>query len=104
MADLSKDPEANDWEADAGEAAIILPSYTSSFTVNFDRPNGPVPITCYAYVPPTHDAHTTTLFVMHGAGRNCKTYFMQWLQWAEDTGSVLIVPWFSEEEFPGSYG
>ena len=106
MAALSTDPEANDWEADAGEAAIHLPLYTSSFTVPFPRFSGRTIhlITCYAYVPPTHDANTTTLFVMHGAGRNCKTYFMQWLPWAVGTKSVLIVPWFCEESFPGSYG
>jgi len=46
-------------------------------------------------------ADRPVVFVMHGKGRNADEYRDQWHELAEQHGFLLLVPEFSEADFPG---
>lgn len=59
-------------------------------------------ITVYYHRPAAAGPGAPVLFVMHGERRNAETYRRHWVQIAEEKGYLLLVPEFSNEEFPGS--
>jgi poly(3-hydroxybutyrate) depolymerase len=56
------------------------------------------------YVPPGAASNSPVVFVMHGMKRNGETYLDEWMPYADQCHFVLVVPEFSELEFPGSRG
>ena len=56
------------------------------------------------YVPPEKITKDTRLVVvMHGRKRNGKQYRDQWIQKAKELNLFVLVPEFSETNFPGVY-
>jgi len=62
----------------------------------------PVPIR--SYVPLGSDASTPIVIVMHGASRDAPRYYTDWKALAEAKGIIVVVPYLSEGDFPGSAG
>ena len=52
--------------------------------------------------PKSIDAKTRFLFVMHGVKRNGEDYCKAWQAYCEKHNLLVVVPEFSNEEFPGS--
>lgn len=67
----------------------------------FDDWAGPA-LTVYVTEPPDLEPETPLVFVMHGRRRNADEYRDQWHELAREHGFVLVVPEFSNEQFPGS--
>jgi hypothetical protein len=68
---------------------------------DFDGWAGPlVPVNMY--VPEGATAMTPIVIVLHGASRDLPRYFGDWRKEGEELGFIVVVPWFSKEDFPGS--
>ncbi len=67
----------------------------------FEYPSG-LAIQVWTYEPETLSPKTKVVFVMHGVGRNGEDYRDQWVNLAEENGFLLIVPEFSQADFPGA--
>lgn len=61
-------------------------------------------IKVWVYKPKAYNQNTKVLFVMHGMNRDADRYRDEWAEHAEQNNILLIVPQFSEEDFPGSNG
>ena len=59
-------------------------------------------IPVWYYLPEKATTSTKILFVMHGVKRNAEEYRDQWEQLAINQNFVLLVPEFSNEDFPKS--
>ena len=59
-------------------------------------------ITVRAWLPENTGDNTPVAIVMHGASRDLPRYFDDWSAAAEASGFIVIVPWFSQEDFPKS--
>ncbi len=68
----------------------------------FEQGGRHVPVRYYLPAGATPDA--PVLIVMHGVKRNAETYLHEWTGYADQCHFLLIVPEFSEAEFPGSRG
>lgn len=66
----------------------------------WDGPTLPV----WYYTPASLEPATPVLFVMHGQGRNGDEYRDQWVQLSEKYSFLLVVPTFSEKDFPERAG
>jgi hypothetical protein len=54
------------------------------------------------YVAPAHDvAHAQVVIIIPGTGRDARAYRDDWAGEVKDKNVLLLVPEFSEEEFPG---
>jgi len=58
------------------------------------------PLPVWTYIPSDYNENTRILFVMHGNGRNAKSYRDAWIDHAEKYSFLLVVPEFSREQFP----
>src|SRR5688572_11378977 len=67
---------------------------------NWDGPVLPV----WYHTPKSLSPATPVLFVLHGQGRNGDEYRDQWSELAEKYGFLLVVPTFSEKDFPDRAG
>lgn len=57
------------------------------------------------YIRPSQAGPTApVLFVIHGRGRDADRYIDGWIDLAKDNGTIVIVPEFTTEAFPGSLG
>lgn len=54
------------------------------------------------FVPEAADADTPIVIVMHGASREAERYYNDWRTEAVKFGLVVVVPYFSREDFPRS--
>lgn len=54
------------------------------------------------YVPVLRNESTPIVVVMHGASRAAPRYYDDWKTLAEAQGFIVVVPYLSEEHFPGS--
>ena len=54
------------------------------------------------YVPVVHDETTPIVIVMHGASRAAPRYYADWKAHAAARGFILVVPYLSQQDFPGS--
>jgi hypothetical protein len=54
--------------------------------------------------PASATAAAPVVFVMHGVRRDAQRYLTEWQSLAEQHGFVVVVPEFSEGEFPGAAG
>lgn len=55
-------------------------------------------------VPADYHADMPMAFVMHGVGRDADRYYAEWREHAHRYGFVLVVPEFTDAEFPGAAG
>lgn len=55
-------------------------------------------------VPDNFDENMPIVFVMHGVGRDADRYHAEWHEYAQTYGFVLLVPEFSDADFPGAAG
>ncbi|MEZ5958967.1 MAG: hypothetical protein R3C30_00880 [Hyphomonadaceae bacterium] len=61
-------------------------------------------IDVWLYRPARAGADAPVVFVMHGLQRDADRYLQEWAPVADAYGAVLIVPEFSNANFPGSAG
>ncbi|WP_152032707.1 alpha/beta hydrolase [Ereboglobus luteus] len=66
-----------------------------------DRETGKT-LTVWYYKPADFDARTPVVIIMHGMGRNGKSYRDSWARHAQAKNFMLLVPEFSKKDFPGS--
>lgn len=69
--------------------------------LSFSNWAGPA-ITVRAWLPEAASDNTPVVIVMHGASRDLPRYFADWSAVAEASGFILVVPWFSKDDFPTS--
>jgi poly(3-hydroxybutyrate) depolymerase len=81
-----------------------LDTGSGSFQFAFVAGGAPRSITVWYYQPAEAKADTPIVFVLHGQARNASTYRKYWIPFAEKQRFVLLVPEFSESEFPGNRG
>lgn len=55
-------------------------------------------------VPAGYHADMPIAFVMHGVGRDADRYYAEWRDYAHSYGFVLLVPEFSDADFPRAAG
>lgn len=60
------------------------------------------PLNLWYFSPEDNPKDATILFVMHGTNRDADSYRDSWVQIAKENNLLLIVPEFSDEDFPGS--
>ncbi|WP_167140467.1 alpha/beta hydrolase [Diaminobutyricimonas sp. TR449] len=68
------------------------------------RPAGPLednPVKVWYSAPEGRLEDAPILIVMHGAQRDGRAYRQDWLPLLEDTDVLLLVPEFSDDEYPG---
>ena len=58
----------------------------------------------YYYKPSRYTPDSPVFFALHGDNRTAFAYRLEWKEFAEKLGFMLLVPHFSEEAFPGSNG
>ena len=54
------------------------------------------------YVPVVRDEDTPVVIVMHGASRDAPRYYADWKAQAAARGLIVVVPYLSKDDFPGS--
>lgn len=69
----------------------------------FTKWQGPA-IKVWAYKPKAYNQNTKVLFVMHGTNRDADRYRDEWADHAEQNNILLIVPQFTQDDFPGANG
>jgi poly(3-hydroxybutyrate) depolymerase len=62
------------------------------------------PLNVWAYTPSNYAPNSKILFVMHGVKRDADRYRDEWVALAEQHNLLLIVPQFSQEDFPRALG
>lgn len=85
-------------QAEAGAVERLAPG-TGSFM--FSGWSGK-PLEVFYYLPEKVDAKTRVLFVLHGMGRNADGYRDAWVPFAKAGNYIVVTPYFSEKDFPGS--
>jgi poly(3-hydroxybutyrate) depolymerase len=56
------------------------------------------------YIPDGFTEESPVVIVMHGVRRNGEDYLNDWIPYARERRFLLVVPEFSEQEFPGARG
>jgi poly(3-hydroxybutyrate) depolymerase len=69
----------------------------------FDQWQGK-PLNVWAYTPSNYAPNSKILFVMHGVKRDADRYRDEWVALAEQHNLLLIVPQFSQQDFPRALG
>ena len=104
-------PEGLDYDAGLSEelASYLQRSAWETVTAYAERDSAfaftgwsgpPIPVRMYA--PMHRDADAPVVIVMHGASRDAPRYFLDWSRQAEEHGFIAVVPYLSQEGFPGS--
>jgi poly(3-hydroxybutyrate) depolymerase len=70
----------------------------------FDFPWANKPIPVWYYLPENSRPDTPVAIVMHGVHRDAKRYRDDWTVLSQKYHFILVVPEFSEADFPGSVG
>jgi len=85
--------------------AIVLKTLADG-TGSFYYPAGAnkKPLEVYTYQPAGTDASTPIIMVMSGADRNASTYRNDWIKVADQYHFRIVVPRFTDQDFPGVYG
>ena len=84
-------------------AFVALDGDAATEDYKFEKWSGPsLPI--YVAKPNKINKSTRLVVVMHGRKRNAEEYRDQWLQASQDLNLFVIVPEFSEENFPEVWG
>lgn len=61
-------------------------------------------VTVWSYAPPTAGPEIPVVFVLPGIHRNGEDYLNDWIPLAQASRFLLVVPEFSQAEFPGDEG
>jgi len=61
-------------------------------------------VTVWYFVPPGATSQAPVVFVMHGVRRDGENYLADWIPYAQKGAFLLVVPEFSDKEFPGEEG
>lgn len=83
----------------AGASSIATGEGSFPFVPNTKRPQHE--LTVWTYRPEDFGPTSPIVFVMHGVKRNAKTYRDNWVPHSRKAGFLLLVPEFSEKEYPG---
>jgi len=78
-----------------------IPLGKGQFVFNDSLGNSDRPITVYTYRPAAWNQSGPILIVMPGAGRTGQSPRDIWVPYAEEYGSLVLVPEFSQEDYPG---
>jgi pimeloyl-ACP methyl ester carboxylesterase len=78
-----------------------LSSGSGSFSFTYDVISYTKTLDVYYYIPTAKTTSTPILFVFHGTDRNAKDYRDAMVAKAELLGFIVIVPEFSDQDFPG---
>ncbi|MEG3135184.1 hypothetical protein SC206_16635 [Rouxiella sp. T17] len=62
------------------------------------------PLEVFTYQPAGTDANSPVVMVMTGVDRNASTYRNDWIKVADQYHFRILVPRFTEQDFPGSFG
>ncbi|MEI6703768.1 MAG: hypothetical protein WCL71_09590, partial [Deltaproteobacteria bacterium] len=84
--------------AEAGESGFSCGSGSFTFTDQKGDPEKPIRV--WYYKPSKYNGSSPILFVMHGMQRNAEGYRDVWIRYAEQFGAFLLVPEFSEKQYP----
>jgi pimeloyl-ACP methyl ester carboxylesterase len=84
-----------------GSPSGEIPVGRAQFVFNDSLGNADRPITVYTYRPAAWNQSGPILIVMPGAGREGSGSRETWLPYAEQYSSLLVVPEFSQEYYPG---
>jgi DcuC family C4-dicarboxylate transporter len=79
-----------------------LPAGSGVFS--FENPRNGKTVTVYYAKAAHYDPSHPPVIVLHGMNRNPKTYRDGWVELAEQHGFLVIAPYFSKEEYPGTAG
>jgi pimeloyl-ACP methyl ester carboxylesterase len=78
-----------------------IPLGRGQFVFNDSLGNADRPITVYSYRPVAWNTSGPVLIVMPGAGRDGQSPRETWIPYAEQYSSLLVVPEFSPDNYPG---
>jgi poly(3-hydroxybutyrate) depolymerase len=70
----------------------------------FDYAQAGRTVTVWHYAPPAAGPQAPVVFVLPGIKRNGEDYLKDWIPLAQAGGFLLVVPEFSQAEFPGDEG
>jgi hypothetical protein len=62
------------------------------------------PIRVWFHLPTQFTPDSPIVFVMHGVGRDADRYYAEWRDYAEQYQFALLVPEFSQRDFPKAAG
>src|SRR5471032_412356 len=88
--------------APAKPVALTFPTGAGSFHISLAQ--GKKTLDVFTYQPAGADATTPIVMVMPGTDRNAATYRNDWMTVAEQYHLRVVVPRFSEPDFPGAAG
>jgi poly(3-hydroxybutyrate) depolymerase len=89
------------WASAAQSEALLLPGsgrFVFSFVSAGERREIPV----WYHRPQQASTEAKIVFVLHGDGRDAQTHRKDWIPAAEQNRFMLLVPEFSQAEFPGT--
>ncbi len=98
----SVDVKATKTTLPAQSAALTFPPGSGSFRLPLAQ--GKKSLEVFSYQPVGADATTPIVIVMTGVDRNAATYRNDWMTVADQYHLRVIVPRFSEQDFPGAAG
>lgn len=84
------------------EAPIAFPAGAGSMRISVAQ--GKKTLEVFTYQPAGADATTPIVMVMTGVDRNAATYRNDWITVAEQYHLRVVVPRFTEQDFPGAAG
>src|SRR5471032_494737 len=98
----SVDAKATKTTLPAQSAALTFPPGSGSFRLPLAQ--GKKSLEVFSYQPVGADATTPIVIVMTGVDRNAATYRNDWMTVADQYHLRVLVPHFSEQDFPGAAG
>lgn len=90
--------------ADIASPIDNLSTGSGLFTYTYSTASYSKTMNIYYYIPENKTATTPILFVFHGTERNASDYRNTLIAKAQLLGFIVIVPEFSEQNFPGGDG
>jgi len=95
-------PPRKDITGPANDTGMMgIPLGRGQYMFNDSLGNADRPITVYTYRPAAWNQSGPIVFVMPGAGRSGYSPRETWIPYAEQYSSLLVVPEFSQEYYPG---
>ena len=82
--------------------AAGLPTGSGSF--DFTVPHSAKKIEVFSYQPPGANTRTPIVFVLTGLNRDADKYRDAWVKNARKNKLIVIAPYFSQQDYPGSDG
>lgn len=99
---VNVDVKAAKTATSAQSSTLSFPAGSGSFRIPLAQ--GKKSLEVFSYQPVGADASTPIVIVMTGVDRNAATYRNDWMTVADQYHLRVIVPRFSEQDFPGAAG